>query len=172
MDIKEHIGIRGWYEIKATDKDGNSIIGRIKAPNSHVEGDTLIFPNTLTNTGFAEVAGLLTADIGGTGWDYVALGTDNTAPAAAQTALLAEIVASGGERRGGADVTGTRVTTTQADDTSQLVTIFTFTGALAIEEVGIFNGTPAGTMLSRQLLSFGANNGDSMQITYKIQVSA
>ena len=172
MNIKEHVGIRGWFEIKATDKDGNSIIDRIKAPNAHIEGDTLIFPNTLTNTGFAEVAGLITADVSGTGWDYIALGTDATAPAAAQTTLVAETAVSGGSRRGGADVTGTRVTTTQADDTMQLVTTFTFTGALAIEEVGIFNGTPAGVMLSRQLLSFGANNGDSMQISYKIQVSA
>lgn len=172
MELNDHVGIRGWFEVKAWDKDGNDITGRIKAPNSHMEGDTLVFPNTLTNAGFAEVAGLITADVSGTGWDYVALGTDNTAPAATDTTLGTEIVASGGERRGGADVTGTRQTTAVANDTMQLVTTFTFTGALSIEEVGIFNGTPAGTMLSRQLLSFGANNGDSMQVTYKVQVSA
>jgi hypothetical protein len=171
--MNDKLGFKGWYEVRAFDIHGNDKTHLISSPKGHLEtingSPSYVFDNTLTNAGFAEIAGLLCADVGGTGWDYTALGTGDTAPAAAQTALVAEIATSGGERSAG---TGTRQTTTVANDTFQLVTTFNFTGALAIKEVGIFNATPAGTMLSRQLLTYTAADGDSIVVTFKCKVAS
>ena len=147
------------------------LIGQIhfvlRDKKGRVKEDRLI-GNTITNVGKAELAGLMVVDVGGTGFDYIAIGIGT--PSA--TALGSESTTNGGARRGGADVTGTRVTTTTADDTGQLVTTFTFTGALALTEAGIFNAASAGTMLASQ--SFGVlnvANGDSLQITWKTKIA-
>jgi hypothetical protein len=120
---------------------------------------------TITAAGLAEIAALSVADVGGDGWDYIAVGVGT--PGA--TTLGSESSTNGGARRGGADVTGTRITTTTANDTAQFVTTFTFTGALALTEAGLFNAAEAGNMLASQ--SFDAVNvvsGDTLQITWRI----
>lgn len=120
---------------------------------------------TITAAGLAEIAALSVADVGGDGWDYIAVGVGT--PGA--TTLGSESSTNGGARRGGADVTGTRTTTTTANDTAQFVTTFTFTGALALTEAGLFNAAEAGDMLASQ--SFDAVNvvsGDTLQITWQI----
>jgi hypothetical protein len=165
-DIHNYVTFKDWMTATARDKNGQ-IIG------IHV-GEDLI-----TNTGMAAVAGLILKDITTiSGFEYIAIGSDSTAAAAGQTVLLGE------ETRAAA--TGTRVTTTQTDDTAQLVYIFasgkpaglngTSTGTQAIDESGVFNSPTAGNlqMLCRQ--TFGALNidwdgGDSLQITWKVQVS-
>jgi len=127
--------------------------------------------NTLTNDGFAEIAGLITADVGGTAFDYIAIGTGTTAAAATDTALEYET-----HRIGGADVTGSRVTTTVTNDTAQLVGTFSgYTGTEAVTESGVLNASTGGTLLCRQVfsaLNIDWDAGDSLQITWKIQVKA
>ncbi len=153
--MKETIKLSGEIRLVLKDKKGN------------LKEDRVI-KNTITAVGKAALAGLLLADVGGTAFDYIAIGTGT--PGA--TALGAEATTNGGARRGGADVVGSRVTTVVANDTAQLVTTFTFTGSLAITEEGIFNAAAAGTMLASQ--TFAALNvvdGDTLTITHKIQIS-
>lgn len=123
--------------------------------------------NVITNTGLAAMAGL----VGNTGavnaFTFLALGSDATAAAAAQTALLAEISADGWER---AAATVSRVTTTVTNDTLQLVNVFSFTGTQTVREVGVFNAGSAGVMLARQVPTEKAmTDGDTLTITYQIR---
>ena len=136
----------------------------LRGPDGKIK-KTRIIKNTITAVGKALVSGLILTDVGGTACDYIAIGTGT--PTA--TALGAEITTGGGARRGGADVTGTQVTTTTTDDTAQWVTTFTFTADFAVTEEGIFNAATAGTMLASQ--SFAALNvasGDTLQISHKV----
>jgi len=147
------------------------LIGKIhlvlRDKKGRVKEDRLI-GNTITAVGKAELAGLMVVDVGGTGFDYIAVGTGT--PSA--TALGSESTTNGGARRGGADVTGTRITTTITDDTGQLVTTFTFTGALALTEAGIFNAASAGTMLASQSFSvLNVADTDTLAITWRIKLS-
>lgn len=100
----------------------------------------------------------------------IALGTNTTAPAAANTALGAEITTNGGAR-GAATVS--QQTTTVTGDTCQWIKTFTFTGSLAITEEGLFdNNSSGGNMLARQTFSaINVANTDTLQITHKIVVS-
>jgi hypothetical protein len=125
--------------------------------------------NGITNAGFAEIAGLMLADVGGTPFDYIGIGTGTTSFDPSQTALANEI-----KRK---SATGTRVTTTVTNDTAQLVAVFSsadgLSGTAAITESGVFNASAGGVMLCRQ--TFTAVNvnwdaGDTLQITWKIQV--
>ena len=132
----------------------------------------------ITSAGKAAVAALLLLDTvtSASHFDWVAIGSDATAASTSNTAL--------GDQRIRAAATGTRVTTSATNDTAQLIYVFasgkpaglngTSTGSQAIEESGVFNKAAAGDMLCRQ--TFGAlnidwNGGDSLQITWKIQVS-
>src|SRR3990167_424926 len=102
----------------------------------------------MTNASLAVISGL----VGNTGsqvaFTYLAVGTSSTAVSAAHTALQAEVTDSGLAR---ASATVSRVTTTQTNDTLQLVKAWTATGTKTIEEIGIFNDASAGTMLARAL---------------------
>jgi len=154
------LNFRGWFEIDHI-RDGQVI-------------DHRVINNTITNAGLAEVAGLINADQAGSlnAFDYIAIGTGTTSASASDTQLEHEITSGGGSRRGGADVTGTRVTTSVTNDTSQWVTTFTFTASFAVTESGIFNQSSGGTMLARQTFSaINVTSGDSLQITWKVQCS-
>lgn len=153
--IVDKIGLKGQLHLVLRDKEGN------------IKEERLI-ENTITNVGKAEIAALMVADVGGTSFDYIAIGTGT--PTA--TALGGEITSGGGQRRGGADVTGSRVTTTTTNDTAQWVTTFSFTASFAVTEEGIFNAASGGTMLASQsFAALNVVNGDTLQITHKIQVS-
>lgn len=124
--------------------------------------------NTITTLGKAAIAGLMLADVGGTAFDYIAIGVGTPS----DTALGSESTTNGGARRGAANVTGTQVTTTLTNDTAQWVTTFTFTGALAITEEGIFNAASTGTMLASQTFSaINVADTDTMTITHKVKVA-
>lgn len=98
---------------------------------------------------------------------YIAVGTGTTAPAAGDTTLQTETSTSGLAR---AAATCTQVTTTVTNDTAQDQVTFTVTGTVAVTESGVFNANAAGTMLCRQTFSaINVVNGDSLQITWKIQ---
>ena len=156
---KEPMGMRDRVILTVRDKDG-----KIKQ-----EYDSGWSKNGITNAGIQEVAGLITLDVGGTAFDYIAIGTGTTAFDATQTALITEI-----KRKAG---TGSRVTTTVLADTHQLETTFSsadgLTGTSAVAESGEFNASTSGTMLDRQ--TFTAQNvnwdaGDTLHVIWKVQV--
>jgi len=122
--------------------------------------------NIFTNAGKAQMA-LLAGDATAVPFTYVAVGTSNTAVAATDTTLTAEIVDTGLSRAAG---TVTRITTTVTNDTYQISKTFTATGSKTIEEVGIFNASSAGTMLSHALTGSKAlTNNDTLAITYTLK---
>lgn len=117
-------------------------------------------PNLVVDSGKAFIASRMkdaTADV----MSHMAVGTDNTAAAAGQTALLAEVA---------------RVALTSTNVTGNVVTyVATFpagsaTGALT--EAGLFNAASAGTMLCRTVFPV-INKGalDAMTITWTVTLS-
>lgn len=94
---------------------------------------------------------------------HMEVGTDNTAPAAGDTAL-------------GSLISGSRVSltsTTVTDNAIEYVGDFPAgTGTGAIVEAGVFNASSAGTMLCRTVFSV-VNKGsdDTLKITWTITVS-
>jgi hypothetical protein len=82
---------------------------------------------------------------------------------------VAEITDTGLAR---AAATVSRVTTTETNDTLQLVYTWTATGTKTVEEVGVFNDSSTGTMLARQVTGAKAMvNIDQFTITYQIKFS-
>jgi len=160
---KEPMQIRDRMTAVVRTKDGKIKLDENGRPMIR---DTGWSPNGITNAGFAEIAGLLLVDVGGTAFDYIAIGTGTTAFDATQTALVAETHREAG--------TGSRVTTAVTNDTAQLVRTFSgYSGSEAITESGVFNAASGGTMLCRQ--TFAALNidwgaGDTLQITWRIRV--
>jgi hypothetical protein len=130
--------------------------------------DRRVIKNLVVNAGKAAAAGLLNGVITNF-FEHIAIGTGAVAPAAGDTALGAEITTGGGARAPG---TASRVTTTVANDTAQIVLTFNFTASFAVTESGVFDSISAGTMLCRQTFAaVNVVNGDSLQVTWKIQVS-
>jgi type IV secretory pathway TrbL component len=135
--------------------------------NGNLKFDTGFIKNTITNASFAVLSGLAGNTGSQTAFTYLAVGTSSTAPAASQTALAGEIVDSGLER---AAATVSRVTTTQTNDTLQLVKAFAVTGTKTVEEAGIFNASSAGTMLGRALTTTkSVVSGDTLTVTYQVK---
>lgn len=126
-------------------------------------------PNMVVNTGLAAIAGML-GGVETAPYIYIGLGTDNTAAAAGQTALLAEITTGGGERKAG---TATRSTIGVADDTLNVEAIFTFTAGFSVNEIGLFNDALAGIMVARRIPA-GAPivvvNGNVFEVLWKIRI--
>jgi len=152
--LGETIGLRGELEIVLFDKYGN-----VK--------DRRHLKNLIVNVGKAQVAGLINGSATGT-FQYIAIGTGTTAPAATDTALQNET------HRALAD-TIDRVTTSVTNDTARLSKLFSgYSGSESITESGVFNASTGGIMLNRQ--TFAAVNvnwgaGDNVLFTWKIQVS-
>ena len=150
----DNIKIKGQVKLECFSKEGN------------FRWSTGWINNGITNAGFAQLA-LLAGDASATPFTYLAVGTDATAFAASQTALVAEVVDSGLER---ASATVSRVTTTVTNDTLQLTKTWTATGSKTIEEIGIFNASSAGTMLGRALTTSKAlTSTDILVGTYKVK---
>ena len=121
-------------------------------------------PNTIMNAGKAEVTGLMLTDIGGTAFDYLAVGTSATAPNATQTALIAQVYRVAG--------TGSQQTTTTTNDTARLTSSIAITASNSIQEAGIFNSSSAGDMLARTTFSaISVQSGDTLNIGYDIALS-
>lgn len=124
--------------------------------------------NTVVTAGKAQLA-LLAGDASATPFTYLAVGTSSTAVSAGQTALVAEITDTGLAR---AAATVSRTTTTVTNDTLSLVYTWTASGAKTIEEVGVFNASSSGTMLSRALTtSTVMASGETLKITYLLALS-
>ncbi len=155
--FKSNFELHGSVRIVHRDKDGN------------VKSDTGWLKNTITNAGKAETTNLLGNVSTPAAFTYLAVGSNNIAESASHTALQSEITTSGLAR---AAATVSRVTTTQTNDTLQLEKTWTASASVTVEEVGIFNGSSAGTMLGRKLTGSKAlANGETLKVTYKVQVS-
>lgn len=151
--------------------DKNTIKGRFKLDIHGVDGKlrdtTGWIDNSTMNVALAVFSGLAGNTGSQTAFTYLALGTSNTAVAASQTALVAEITDTGLQR---ASATVSRVTTTQTNDTLQLQKVFTATGSKTVEEVGYFNAASTGVMGGRALTGTkSVVNGETLTATYQIK---
>jgi len=124
---------------------------------------------SMTAAGFAEVAGLIVADVGGTAFDYIAIGTGTTSPTPSDTALEAEVI------RKAAD--GSRISTVYTNDTAKWVATFSSADGLSgtddISELGVFNAASGGVMLFRKTFtakSINWDDGDTLEATATCQM--
>ena len=123
----------------------------------------------LTYTGMAQMTALILSDVGGTAFDYVGIGTSNAAENANHTNLQTPLVRKA--------AVGSRVQTTVANDTGQLVATFSSTdglsGSATITETGVFTAGSGGVMLFRKVVAGKTVNwddGDTLTVTDKCQV--
>lgn len=124
--------------------------------------------NLITNAGMAGAAARLGSNATEAIFQYIAIGTSNTAANVTDVALGAEITTNGGARAAG---TVSRVTTDVTNDTHQVVLTYTFTGSFTIVEAGLFNAASGVTMLARQVFSsINVISTDTLTITWKIDV--
>jgi hypothetical protein len=148
--IKECGKMKGKFKIAVLKQDGEEIYRETE--------------NLIMNAGLAEVSGLILTDIGGNAFDYLAIGTSNTAPAAAQTTLGAETYR--------AAATGTQQTTTVSNDTARLSTSIAITSTETLQEAGVFNSSSNGDMLARSTYSgVSVNSGDTVNLGYEVAFS-
>lgn len=117
-------------------------------------------PNLVVDTGLAYIAGRM-KDTSDAAMTHMAVGTDNTAAAAGNTALGSELAIQA--------LTSTTVT---ANSVAYVATYPAGTGTGALTEAGIFNAASSGTMLCRTVYDV-INKGaaDSMTVTWTITIS-
>lgn len=156
-------------------ESGFKIIGKVRLvcrdKNGNILWDTGFIKNKITNVSFAVIAGLMGNTGSQVAFGYLAVGTSSSAESAASTALGAEVSNHGLAR---AAATVSRVTTTQTNDTLQLVYTWTASGGSSdtIQEIGIFNDATVGVMLGRKLTgSKTVNSGEQLTATYKVTVT-
>ena len=123
--------------------------------------------NVITNTGKNDgIERLINATGTPAIFNYVGIGTTNTAEAATDTALLAEV---------GTRQQDTAATPDPPSSTGQQQLVVTFAagnGTGTIVEAGVFNAVSSGTMLNRK--TFGAitkGAGDELQVTITFTLS-
>lgn len=139
-----------------------------------VWADSRLVANGITNAGKAALASRFNGSGGEAAFTSIGIGTDTTAFAASQTALLAgkkaDATADGGVHAlATASVTVSRTTTTVTNDTAQLTGTIAITGSMAITESGVFNADTNGTMACRQTFSaVNVVSGDNFVPTWKV----
>ena len=117
-------------------------------------------PNLVVDTGLAYIAGRM-KDTSDAAMTHMAVGTDNTAAAAGNTALGSELAIQA--------LTSTTVT---ANSVAYVATYAAGTATGALTEAGIFNAASSGTMLCRTVFAV-INKGaaDSMTVTWTVTIS-
>lgn len=148
--MKEGIKVRGLVTLELRGPDG-----RVKQREQA--------ENIVTNAGRAHIIDRLQGAAAAI-CDYIAIGTDATAAAAADIALGAEVAR------------GQDLTPAQPDAYTDRVT-YTFppgTGTGTIAEVGRLNAGAGGTLMGRTVLGASVVKGalDSLQITYDFTYAA
>lgn len=123
--------------------------------------ENFTIPNLVVNTGLAYIASRM-KDTTATAMTHMAVGTDNTATAGANTAL-------GNQLGSRVSLTSTTVT---SNSTAYVATFGAGVGTGALTEAGIFNASTSGTMLCRTVFAV-INKGasDTMTITWTITIS-
>ena len=178
MNKNQKFGIIDEIEWLHKDKNGK-VIKRYKSNtrwNRLLRGLHLKRHECIVADGMANVAGLLLLDIGGTAYDYIAIGTGTTSPTVNDTALETQKSRLAG--------VGTRVTTTYTNDTAKIIVTFSHAndssliGTDSISEVGVFALTATSpsevwSMLWRQTFAVEPLNwdaGDTFEMTCKTQI--
>ena len=157
----DSVSIRGYYDIKHI-RNGK-IIGRQSRDN------------TVLYVGKHLVASRLTGLNSLNALNYMALGSDSTAAAVGQSLLIGELTganASGAARVQCSTSTVNVSAPTGLYDTAQFYYSFGVNVSCQIQEVAIFNlsGANNGQAMGRQVVSaINAQNGDTVQVTYKFQ---
>ena len=149
--MKETIKPQGRLRIVVTDEHGN------------VKED-IETPNVVTNAGLAYITGIMTGT--GSAMSHMAIGSDNTAAAATDTALGSEL--------GRVSLTSdNQATTTVTNDSIEYVATFPAgTGTGSVVEAGILSASSGGTMLCRTVFSTVTKGAsDSMTITWTVSLS-
>ena len=124
--MKEQTNVTGWVEFLHYDQDMNLIEKRS-------------FKNLVVTTGLEWITSRMASNSAAV-MKYIAVGTDNTAPAAGQTALISELARVAVSPSGGS-VSGATVTYTAEFGPG--------VGTGTLQEAGIFQESSASTMLSR-----------------------
>lgn len=156
----DFVKIRGYFEIVHA-RDGKEL-SRQKVDNTVVYVGKYAAANNLIFASIPRMA-------------YMALGTDSTAAAVAQSLLLGELTGanSSGAARVQASVSAVNVSApTGITDTAQFYNSFAIQTSCQIQEVGIFNlsGANNGQLMGRQVVTaINAQNGDTVVVTYKFQ---
>lgn len=151
----EGLKAKGWFQLIHRNAKGEVV-------------DAREIKNLVVTVGKAVIAGLINGVVTNF-YDYIAIATGTVAAAAGDTALGTEITTNGGQR---ALAALSRVTTTTTNDTAQFVVTFNFTGSFAVTEARIFDAASSGNLLCRQVFSaVNVVNGDSLQITWKVQIT-
>jgi len=147
----ERTNLKGRFHIAVLGEDGEE--------RSHQ-----VVPNTIMNAGIKVITGLMLKDVGEDAFDYLAIGTDNTAPNATDTSMGAEKYRVEG--------TGSQETDSVTDDTARLTGSIAITSSISVQEAGVFNSDSAGDMLARTTFSsVSVNDGDTVNIGYDVVVS-
>lgn len=144
------------------------ILGRVELVLRGEDGQEKarrIVDNLVVNTGLYHVADQL-SDQGESAMSHMAVGSDNTAAAAGQTALLSEL--------GRVALTSTtQGAGASANQVTYVATLPAGTGTGALVEAGIFNDASVGEMLCRTVFSVvNKGTGDSLTITWVLTISA
>ena len=130
--------------------------------------------NCITKYGMALVAGLILTDVGGTAFDYIGIGIGTTGATVNDDNLETQV----GIRKAS---TGTRVTSTQTNDTAKLTHEFsqaedaTLEGVDEISEVAVFNasGVADNLLLCHQVFTaepIDWDAEDTFEISVKIKM--
>ena len=126
----------------------------------------IFLANVFTNAGAAVVTSRIMQ--AGTAPKNIGWGTGTTAAAVADIALQAEAAptAAGGRTVG----TESRVTTSVANDTYQVVGTVVSGGVLAITEAGLFDNVAAGSLLIHSVFAaLNLNAGDSISFSFGLK---
>ena len=147
-----------------------SLTGQVKITHFDKTGKIISVEehkNLIVDTGLEYMAKLLNG-VSTSPFEYIALGTDNTAAESGDTGLGAETSAAGLARAQG---TGSYV----SDYKAFLSHTFTNTsgGTVALEEAGLFDAAVAGNMLAHRVFTSTKNIADdeSILIEWTITVS-
>lgn len=147
--IQENLSAKGKLHLVLRDKDGNIILEREET-------------NLVVSVGKAFITSRMLGT-SSTVMSHMAIGTTNTAAAAGQTALLAEV------GRVALTSSAQQTVTSTNDSVSFVATFGAGVGTGTIVEAGVLNNSSGGTMLCRSV--FGAitkGAGDSLTITWTV----
>lgn len=158
-------------ETKAQEKKPLKAIGRVHYQVLDKDGNLLHEykgENLIVNVGKAAMAGLVSGVGGVAAFTYLDTGSSATAATAADTALNTPNSTNGMGRQA---ASMSLSSTTSTNDTLNALYTWTATGAVTINECGLFNAASVGTMLGHYVFSSPVTlaNTNQFKLTYSVQ---
>ena len=138
---------------------GEEEVGNLVTDAGRVAIHTYIYGTTAQRT---------SGGLSGTGFNYIALSNDGTAPAAGDTSLTGELSGDGLDR-----VQGTVTLPTGSGTITTVENEFTFSGSSqAVQKTALFDDSSGGKMAHEILFSQRTlSNGDTLTLTFSITLS-